>query len=152
LAFKANFRIVDSSQYQSRMNTFDFDIATQRYVLSLTLGEEVARYWSSADADTEGSPNLAGIADPVIDALIAKDHGRRNPRGAGDCRTRHRPGVARGTLLGAALVQGQPFTVAYWDIYDRPETKPDYTLGANQTWWYDSDKAARIGHRRLRRA
>ena len=54
-----------------------------------------------------GSRNLAGIADPVVDALIDKAH-----RGEVARRTRHhlpraRPRAARRALLGAALVQAR---------------------------------------------
>jgi microcin C transport system substrate-binding protein len=144
LGIQANFRIVDSSQYQSRMDGFDFDVATQRFVLSLTLGEEVARYWSSSDAATEGSQNLAGIADPVIDALIAKIMAAET-RDEQVIAARAIDRVLRAGRYWVPHWYKSSHSIAFWDIYDRPETKPDYALGANQTWWYDSDKAVRIG-------
>jgi microcin C transport system substrate-binding protein len=35
--------------------------------------------------------------------------------------------------------------IAYWDLFGRPPTPPDYDLGAPATWWYDSEKAKRLG-------
>jgi microcin C transport system substrate-binding protein len=30
-------------------------------------------------------------------------------------------------------------------MFGAPETKPDYAFPVETTWWYDSQKAARIG-------
>ena len=54
------------------MKSFDFDVTTQRYSLRLTPGVELKSYWGSDAAAMDGSFNLAGIKDPVVDALIAK--------------------------------------------------------------------------------
>lgn len=35
--------------------------------------------------------------------------------------------------------------LAYWDMYDRPQTKPKFSSGAPGIWWYDAEKAKRIG-------
>ncbi len=32
-------------------------------------------------------------------------------------------------------------TVAYWDVYDRPETLPPLGLGVTDFWWYDQTRA-----------
>ena len=34
--------------------------------------------------------------------------------------------------------------LAYWDIYDRPETKPKYARGVIDLWWVDPEKHARL--------
>ncbi len=41
LGIAAHIRLVDPSQYQARLKTFDFDIITQRYVLRVTPGIEI---------------------------------------------------------------------------------------------------------------
>ena len=38
----------------------------------------------------------------------------------------------------------QSHTIAYWDIYDRPEIKPPYGRAVLDTWWIDADKAAAL--------
>ena len=35
--------------------------------------------------------------------------------------------------------------LAYWDMYERPQIKPKFGSGAPGTWWYDPEKAKRIG-------
>jgi len=35
--------------------------------------------------------------------------------------------------------------IAYWDMFGRPDVKPRYARGAPETWWYDTDKAAKLG-------
>ena len=35
-------------------------------------------------------------------------------------------------------------TVAYWDKFSRPETKPRFDRGILDTWWYDEPKAAKL--------
>src|SRR5690606_934360 len=72
LGIQANIRRVDPAQYERRVKAFDFDIVTQRYVMRLTPGVELFNFFGSGAADTEGSFNLAGIKDPVIDALVNK--------------------------------------------------------------------------------
>ncbi len=36
------------------------------------------------------------------------------------------------------------YTIAYWDMFGRPETVPTYSLGFLDTWWIDTAKAARL--------
>jgi microcin C transport system substrate-binding protein len=35
--------------------------------------------------------------------------------------------------------------VAYWDAFSRPATQPKLGVGAPDTWWWDADKAKKIG-------
>ena len=66
-----NVRLVDSSQYQRRLQNFDFDIISYDYYASLSPGNEQAYYWGSDAAKTPGSRNYAGIQDKAIDAAAA---------------------------------------------------------------------------------
>ena len=34
--------------------------------------------------------------------------------------------------------------IAYWDMFGRPPTKPRYSRGMPETWWYDQAKAAKL--------
>src|SRR4029079_8525954 len=70
LGINANLRIVDPVQAQQRRNDFDFDIVIQRFGFSATPGDSLRTYFSSESAALKGSQNLAGIADPAIDAMI----------------------------------------------------------------------------------
>jgi microcin C transport system substrate-binding protein len=70
LGIEANLRIVDPVQYRKRVDDFDFDLTVQRFSFSSTPGDSLRSYFSSQAATMRGSQNLAGISDPVIDALI----------------------------------------------------------------------------------
>ena len=70
LGIDATFRVVDTAQYQSRTQTFEFDVVTQNYGGVYTPGESLRATFGSEEAKTPGSRNLTGIADPVVDALI----------------------------------------------------------------------------------
>ena len=72
IGVQASIRRVDEAQYQRRVKSFDYDIISARFIMSLTPGPELRNYFSSEAAKAEGSFNLAGIADPAVDALIVK--------------------------------------------------------------------------------
>ena len=64
--------MVDPVQFRKRVDEFDFDVTVQRFNFSTTPGDSLRTYFSSQSAKINGSFNLAGISDPVIDALIEK--------------------------------------------------------------------------------
>ena len=76
----AQHRQVDPAQYARRIETFDFDIVVSRKVMRLTPGVELRRYFHSGSANSDGSQNYAGVASPVVDALIDAIERRSAPR------------------------------------------------------------------------
>ena len=141
LGIEANLRIVDPVQYRKRVDDFDFDLAVERFSFSSTPG--LRNYFSSQAAAMKGSQNLAGISDPVIDALIdgiiAADS-RTSLTTA--CRVLDR--VIRTGRYWVPHWYKASHWLAYWDVFGRPATKPRYARGIPETWWYDHDKAAKI--------
>lgn len=144
LGIKANFRVVDPAQYQSRLNEFDFDVCTRRYSLDSTLSDAIRTYWSSASAETVGSRNLAGIADPVVDELIEKALAAENREDM----------VIAARALDRVLRAGRYWVpqwfsgthkIAMWDMFGAPDKKPDYFFPVESTWWFDAEKAKAIG-------
>ena len=77
-----------------------------RFSFSATPGDSLRSFFSSQAAATKGSHNLAGIADPAIDALIDKIIAADTRAGSGDRLPRARSRDPRRPLLGSALVQG----------------------------------------------
>ena len=143
LGIDANIRLVDPSQYQSRLKSFDFDIITQRYVMRVTPGVELRNYWGSKSADTPGSQNLSGIKDPVIDELIEKVIAAKSRE---DLVTAARAidRVLRANHYWVPHWYKAAHNIAYWDKFSRPETKPRYGRGVIDIWWYDETKAAKL--------
>ncbi|CCM75658.1 extracellular solute-binding protein [Rhizobium mesoamericanum] len=70
LGIGATIRTVDDSQYQTRTNSFDYDVIVKSYTSSLSPGIEQLGRWSSGAKDREGTDNFAGVADPDVDTLI----------------------------------------------------------------------------------
>lgn len=64
-------RVVDSAQFQSRLDSFDFDMTIRWWVSTLSPGNEQLYYFGSVAASQQGSRNYAGISDPVVDALAS---------------------------------------------------------------------------------
>ncbi|MCY4349202.1 MAG: extracellular solute-binding protein, partial [Thiotrichales bacterium] len=143
LGIAARIRLVDPAQYQNRTDAFDFDIVVSTRGQSLSPGNEQRNYWTTASADIPGSGNLAGIADPVVDALVdlliqAPD------RDALVATTR---ALDRVLLWGHYVIPQwhiRSFRLVYWNKFGRPEIRPKYGLGFPSTWWIDEDKAARL--------
>ncbi|MCY4221427.1 MAG: extracellular solute-binding protein [Thiotrichales bacterium] len=143
LGIAARIRLVDPAQYQNRIDAFDFDIVVSTRGQSLSPGNEQRNYWTTASADIPGSGNLAGIADPVVDALVdlliqAPD------RDALVATTR---ALDRVLLWGHYVIPQwhiRSFRLVYWNKFGRPEIRPKYGLGFPSTWWIDEDKAARL--------
>ena len=70
LGVAARLRTVDSSQYEKRIEDFDFDMVVASFGQSLSPGNEQRDMWSCEARETEGGRNLAGICNTVVDQLI----------------------------------------------------------------------------------
>jgi microcin C transport system substrate-binding protein len=144
LGIAATSRIVDAAQYQRRLEEFDFDLTVRRYSTSSTPGEALRQVFGSKAAETKGSPNIAGIADPVVDALLEHIVSAET-RPALTTAARALDRVLRAGRNWVPMWYRGAHPIAYWDMYGRPPTPPRYGLGAPDTWWYEPEKARRIG-------
>jgi microcin C transport system substrate-binding protein len=143
LGVQASVRTIDSSQYQRRMKTFDFDIIVNSIGQSQSPGNEQRFFFSSAAAKQDGSRNLGGIADPAIDAIIDKvvfAKSRDDLVAATHALDR--------VLLWNFYVVPQWYRasdwVAAWDIFGRPERSPSQMVTASRSWWMDDAKAKAV--------
>jgi microcin C transport system substrate-binding protein len=143
LGIEANLRIVDPVQYRKRLDDFDFGLTVQRFSFSSTPGDSLRSYFSSQAATMRGSQNLAGISDPVIDALINKIIAADSRTSLGTaCRVLDR--VIRTGRYWVPHWYKASHWLAYWDVFGRPAIKPRYARGIPETWWYDQEKAAKV--------
>ncbi len=143
LGIDAHIRVVDAAQYKLRIDDFDFDIITERLVMSFSPGEELLALFGSESANTHGSRNVVGIADPVVDALIAKALvASSRDELVHICRALDR--VLRAGHYWVPHWYKPSHWIAFWDIFGRPKKAPSYDPGIVTTWWYDPDKAKRI--------
>jgi microcin C transport system substrate-binding protein len=146
LGIDATVRIIDPVQMQNRRNDFDYDVVIQRFSFSATPGDSLRSYFSSGAAGLKGSQNLAGIADPAIDAMIEKViAAETRPALVTACRALDR--LIRAGRYWIPHWYKASHWIAYWDMFSRPVTKPRYARGVLETWWYDPEKAAKIVQR-----
>lgn len=137
IGIAASIRMVDAAQYERRAKDFDFDLTTQRYALRLTPGIELKNFWGSQAAATNGSFNLAGIADPVLDQLIDKIVAAKS-RAELVTATRAADRVLRAGYYWVPHWYKGAHNLAFWDKFGWPATKPKYERGALETWWYQA--------------
>ncbi|WP_441519449.1 extracellular solute-binding protein [Bradyrhizobium sp. 2TAF24] len=150
LGIEATLRVVDAVQYRARVEDFDFDITMQRFSLSATPGDSLRPFFSSQAAKTKGSYNLAGVANPAIDALIERIIGAESrPELITACHALDR--VFRAGRYWVPQWYRSNHPVAYWDVFDHPAKLPRYNpdgyssgLGERTLWWSDAAKAAKL--------
>ncbi|MGB6543396.1 MAG: extracellular solute-binding protein [Xanthobacteraceae bacterium] len=143
LGIEASLRIVDPVQYRARRDGFDFDITVDRFSFSSTPGDSLRSFFSSQAAALKGSNNLAGIADPAIDALIdAIIAAESRPALVTACRALDR--LIRTGRYWIPHWYKPSHWIAYWDVFGRPAAQPRYFRGIPETWWYDPERAAKI--------
>ncbi|HWK47464.1 MAG TPA: extracellular solute-binding protein [Stellaceae bacterium] len=143
LGITARLRTVDTSQYISRLNNFDFDMTTGQWPQSASPGNEQRDFWSSGAADRPGSRNLAGVKNPAIDALIEQlitvpDYEALKT-------TTH---ALDRILVNGYYVIPQWYRasswIAYWNKFQRPTVAPTYYPTALDSWWVAPGKDSEI--------
>jgi microcin C transport system substrate-binding protein len=143
LGLDAHIRLVDPAQYKQRIDDFEFDVITERLLMAQSPGEELRNLFGSESASIHGSRNVVGIADPAVDALIAKALivNSRNEL-VHVCRALDR--VLRAEHYWVPHWYKPTHWIAQWDVFGRPAKPPRYDTGILTTWWYDPEKAKRI--------
>lgn len=135
----AKFVQVDRAQLIERRKTYDFDVMQVGYVVNLSPSENIAQLYGSVSANQEDGANMSGVAIPAVDELIKKV-------GAAQSREEMQVAIrAIDRILRAEHIRIPNWflaqdRVAYWDVFGRPEIKPEYGQGVISTWWFDQDK------------
>ncbi len=142
----ASIRVADDAQYQNRIRSFDFDMIIDQWGQSLSPGNEQREFWGSAAANAPGSRNTIGIKNPAVDALIEKVIFAENRETL----------VAASRALDRVLLWNfyvvPQFTYGFsryarWDRFSHAELPKYARSGLPSLWWYDAEKAARLGKR-----
>ncbi|MGN6304289.1 MAG: extracellular solute-binding protein [Mesorhizobium sp.] len=135
LGIEVTIRALEGDQIQSRKQRFNFDmlIGSTGFTNTLSPGIELINRWSSSSANAEGSFNLAGVADPAVDAAISAI---LNARTKDDF-------VAAVRVLDRLLISGNYMVpmqhnteqwIAYWAYLAHPEKTSLYGYQL-PTWW-----------------
>ena len=148
LGISGGIRLVDAAQFVNLRQEFDYDAIVARNDILAPPVVFLPTFFHSQSASEAQSANIAGIADPVVDALIAEAIKATTPEEmAIACRALDR--VLLWGFYQIPLDSITPLRIIYWNKFGRPERedlavyKPPFPDG----WWYDEDKARadRIG-------
>ena len=133
IGITATPRMIDTAQYKTRLDQFDFDMTTASLGQGNAPSYEQRDYFHSSNGVIQGSQNYAGISDPVVDALIEKVISAQSRREL----------ITAMRALDRVLLW-QHYTIpnwhidfhrlAYWDKFSRPDTAIPYKLGI-ENWW-----------------
>ena len=142
LGIAATIRTVDASQYTQRRRSFDFDMTVAVFGQSRSPGNEQRNYWGSEAAAIEGSGNLLGLENEVVDALVEEAIYAEDKEAH----------IAAVRALDRVLLWGRYLIphwhlrydrLAWWDKFGRPEITPEDGVVFN-AWWIDPHAAARL--------
>lgn len=141
-------RIVDSAQYQVRVDDFDFDMISTRLNFFPPPGPELRSYYGSAAADERGSANMAGIKNKVADQLIELIISAESLE---QLKVINR--ALDRVLLWNYYVIPQFYNsthrFAYWNRFGKPETQPKYIGSGFPTgWWLDAELDSKLDLKR----
>jgi peptide/nickel transport system substrate-binding protein len=130
----ASVRLVDEVQFERRRTRFDFDMMPGTWTASPSPGIEQRGRWGSASANAEGAYNIAGVASPAIDAMIAAVLAAKSGEDL----------VAAVRALDRVLISGfyivplfyAPETwIAYSSKLGRPAVTPLFGVDLAAWWW-----------------
>ena len=138
LGIAALVRMVDSAQYQARLNDYDYDMIQTTWTSSLSPGNEQLFRWSETTASTPGSFNFAGVKNPAADAMIEAMLAAEDKESF----------VSAVRALDRVLLSGDYVIpmfhvpkqwVAHWTRLKHPAKTPVFGYAVD-TWWIEEPK------------
>ncbi len=144
LGIAATYRVVDGAQYTERLKSFDYDVTVSRFSMALYPDEGILNFFQSDSATRDGSNNLAGIADPVLDEILLRLVRTRNWDDFVTI-TRVVDRILRAGHYWVPHWHKNSHWIAYWDLFGRPDIVPPFDASVVDTWWFDAEKAKKTG-------
>ncbi len=135
VGIEARIRQVDSTQYQQRKQTYDFDMIQYFWPVSLSPGNEQSFRFGSAAAVTDGSFNYAGVSSAAVDAMIeALLAAKTRADFVSAVRALDRVLLSGDYVIPLFHLPGQ--WLAYWRDLKRPDRTPLYGYRLD-AWWIE---------------
>lgn len=139
LGIEMEYQVLDTSIFENRLRSFDFDTILYIWGGNMLPGDELRNQWGSAAADIPGSENISGLKSLAVDQLIEQITAAKT---YSDLVTRVR--VLDRLLNSSYLVVPHwymKFTrVAFWDKFGFPEKTPLKGVQFD-TWWIKDEYA-----------
>lgn len=142
LGIEIEFEKVDSSQYTARERDRDYDLVYDSYSSFLGTGTGLMQRFGSEAAEFSLF-NPAGLASPLIDAIIEASLSAET-RADEEASLMALDRALRHEFIMIPVWYNPSYWVAYYDMYEHPETMPAYALGQLDFWWYNEEKAAAL--------
>ncbi|QQA42494.1 extracellular solute-binding protein [Pelagovum pacificum] len=133
---------VDSSTYQERRLSGDFDLTNAGFSMSLEPGTEL-KQWFSSETAGESSRNLQRLQSEAVDRLIPLVTEADTLEELQNS-TRALDRVLRSLHFEVPQWFNSEQWVAYYDMFRHPEELPPYSVGQLDFWWYDEEAAAEL--------
>jgi len=137
LGIDARHDRVDNAQAVNRERRHDFDIMTHQFPMSYVPGSGLQQYFGSGGV--EDVFNAMGLADPAVDTLIAGIEAATTSEEL-TVRVKALDRVLRAHRFWVPQWFKDQHTIAYYEMYEHPETLPPYALGQMDFWWYNAEK------------
>ncbi len=138
LGVNITYNRVDPSQYQARTQSNEFDMRFGYWINGLQEGRGLTQKFGCEDKDDVFNP--AGYCNPAVDKLAefvtAADNYDEMAAGV-----RAVDRVMRYDYIVVPVWYLGKNWVAYYDMYEHPETLPEFGLGHLDYWWFNQDKA-----------
>ncbi len=140
-------RFVDGANWQNRIFEYDYDLFFSFSRPFYPPGAELREGYGSAVANVPGNYNLSGVQDPALDQLV---EGVIAAQSWDEMvvHTRALDRYLRFSFLELPFFYDDTIRIAYWDILDRPETRPRFGLAIGATWWFDPSNEAALRENR----
>ena len=141
LGIDAVYNRVDPAQYQLRSQTFDYEMIYDGYNSGLEEGSGLAQKYGSENVDDVFNP--AGFSHPAVDELAKiVEAAETYDEMAAAVRAIDRIMRAERFITPAWYLGNR--WMAYYDIFERPEELPPYSIGELDFWWYNAEKAEEL--------
>ncbi len=133
LGIHATVRLVDPTQYVKTLEKYQFDMTVYPIGQTSNPGNEQRHYWHSDFTDAPGGSNLAGIKDPVVDALTALVIHATSEEEL-QTRVHALDRVLLWGHYGVPNYYSPRSKMAYWNNLSHPTTFPKYGVDV-MVWW-----------------
>ena len=131
---------IDPAQMTDRSRNYDFDMMVDQFPMSLEPSSGLKQYFGSETAD-QSVFNSMGLKSEAVDALIEHVMKAQNKAElATSVKALDR--TLRAYYFWVPQWFNDAYRVAYWNMYEHPETLPPFALGNLDFWWYNAEKAA----------
>lgn len=132
---------VDDAEYQNRRRSHDFDVISAQLGQDEIPGGGLQQVFGSIGAGDVF--NLMGLTNPAIDKLIPHVE-RATTEEDLQAATRALDRALRSLRFWVPQFYNPNFTVAYYDMFEFPENRPERALGELDFWWYNAEKAQKL--------